>query len=137
MVCKGCASRKARIRKWFRKLIGAASYELVRIGFTRLDQHQSDEFARVDEFAKNLDEYTAKWLEELDEKVQFLRGDMASRLSTIRALTKDVKDMVRAQDERISDMENEIQDLTASIKSIEFPTFQPITHDFTDPEKDA
>jgi len=116
------------LRAWFQGLLRVPSLAWTKRHLSVLDTHQHREFERVGSLIENLDTVTGKWLAEMQGEVDNIKP----RLITLRELNKNVKEMVRKQDDRIRDLENEISQLTETVGKIEFPDFDKIEYTLPD-----
>ena len=122
MACKGCGNRRERLQQWFRRLIGV---DQIFVGIGRGMKRRSEiAELRINECKAEQDigfKIVIKSVVELEEKQ-----------GVLRALVKDAKSMVRTQDDKIRDLENEVAGLTEQINKMEFPEFVPIEYKVTD-----
>lgn len=138
MTCKGCLRRKAKLKKWLRGLLGVASVAWVKETILKLDRHTDEHIHKHYNELKYkyeaLDALCGKWLKEVQSQLDALDGNTKSRLSTLRELNKNCKEMIRSQDDRIVVLEQTLSDQAEAIRQLEFPSPEQIAYKTTPEE---
>ena len=137
MTCEGCASRRARLAKWFRTLIGV-EYMLAEMAAVNQVRFQKLE-TRVDQMTEAgtlLEQVmvegfkaTAKSLEDHKNNIKILmtaQQETVERVAYLRDSMHNQREELRKARDEINDHNSEVGKLAESVYKLEFPGFQPV-----------
>ena len=89
-------------------------------------------FLKVIKDVSDLDKNIVGWLTLIEQKVVAATDDANARMSTLRELNKNCKEMIRTQDKLLLALNDKVFELNEDIRRIEFPELKPIDHTITD-----
>lgn len=124
MACEGCADRRRKLQRWFRRLINAAQGSSTEVRLTRLDG-----YTRVNrEIHKNditemrrqhnvLDRSASEWFMKLEAASQ----SHSERMLALRAINAEFNTSIRALESRLDAFDDALTELTETVKKFEFP----------------